>query len=123
MNYDLDAFDTELFEEARSIMKQRFGDMIEGYLEDAAMYIDKIKEGLTNDDKKAIADYAHPLKSSSAGLGIASVSTIAKDLEYGAKDAMEDGSEITHLKELLEPIEEAFKRAKPKLKQALEISS
>ena len=119
MSYDLDAFDTELFEEARSIMKKRFPDMIEGYLEDAVMYIGKIKEGFANDDKDVVAQYAHPLKSSSAGLGVVSVSSIAKDLEYGAKDAIADGSEITHLKDLIEPIEEAFKRAEPKLKQAI----
>lgn len=119
MTYDLDAFDTELFEEARSIMKARFPDMIEGYLEDARMYIDKIKEGFEASDKNMIAQYAHPLKSSSAGIGIASVSAIAKDMEYGAKDAIENGSDVESLKELLEPIEEAFRRAGPRLEEAM----
>lgn len=119
MTYDLDAFDTELFEEARSIMKARFPDMIEGYLEDAQMYIEKIKDGFADDDKNAVAQYAHPLKSSSAGLGVMSVSAIAKDLEYGAKDAIANGSDMTHLKDLLEPIEDAFNRAKTKLKDAM----
>ena len=118
MTYDPDAFDTELFEEAQSIMKSRFGDMIDGYLEDSRMYIDKIKEGFENNDKELVAQYAHPLKSSSAGLGIMSVSMVAKDLEYGAKDAIADGGGIDHLKDLLDPLELAFEHALPRLESA-----
>lgn len=120
MSYDLDAFDAALFQEAHSIMKDKMPIMVEGYLEDARMYIDKIKEGFESGDKNTVAQYAHPLKSSSAGLGIMSISTIAKDLEYGAKEALEDGSEIGHLQALLDPIEEAFQRAEPRLKQCME---
>lgn len=119
MTYDLDAFDPVFFEEARSIMEDKMPIMVDGYLEDARMYIDKIKEGFETADKNSIASYAHPLRSSSAGLGVTSISEIAKDLEYGAKKAMSDGSDITHLKDLLGPIEEAFQRAESKLRQAV----
>lgn len=119
MSYDLDALDVCIFDEARSVMKARFPEVVEGYLEDAEVYIGKIKDGFARNDKAAVAQYAHPLKSSSAGLGVMSVSEIAKDLEYGAKIAIDEGSDITHLKALLVPIDDAFKRAELHLKKVL----
>lgn len=118
MSYDLDAFDAEMFEEARSIMKERFSEMIDGYLEDAQMYIDYIKDGFAKQDNNLVAQYAHPLKSSSASLGVMSISDIAKDLEYGAKDAIAEGSDIASLNVLVGSLEEAFRRAEVRLKSA-----
>lgn len=119
MTYDLDAFDDGLYNEAKSIMKDKFPIMIEGYLEDARMYLDHIHDGFNSGNKELVSQYAHPLKSSSAGLGIMSVSNIAKDLEYGAKEAIAEGREIDNLKDLMNPIEEAFKKAEVRLNQAL----
>jgi HPt (histidine-containing phosphotransfer) domain-containing protein len=120
MNYDLDAFDDEMFEEARSLMKDRFSEIVDGYLEDAVMYIDKIEEGFNSNDSHVIVQYAHPLKSSSAGLGVTSVSLIAKDLEYEAKKINDNESSVDHLRPLLDLIKDAFQRSETKLKQSIE---
>jgi len=113
--YDLDAFDPDMFQEARHIMKNRFPDLIEAYFEDATRYITKIKEALDADNKKMVAQYAHPLKSSSAGLGIMSVSIIAGDIELQAKEAISNEQDIKNLNELIMPIEESFLRARKRI--------
>ena len=120
MNYDLDAMDMDMLNEARTLLKKRWPEMVEGYLEDAQMYIDNIKNGFANDDKQAVASSAHPLKSSSTGMGVTGLGEIAKKVEYDAKDAIENGGNIEHLQELMPLLEEALKRAGPKLRATLE---
>ena len=82
--------------------------MIDGYIEDSKIYIDQIKEGVVDCNKEKVAQNAHPLKSSSASIGIISVANIAKDFEYKSKEAMETGADINHLETLVQPLEEAF---------------
>ncbi len=120
MDYDTDAMDMEMLEEARSILKKRWPEMVEGYLEDAHMYIENIKKGFADGDKQAVASSAHPLKSSSNGMGITSIGEIAQTMEYETKDAIENGSDIAHLQELVPLLEEALRLAEPKLRATLE---
>jgi len=120
MDYDLDAMDMEMLNEARSVLKKRWPEMVEGYLEDVQMYLDNIKAGFESSDKQAVAASAHPLKSSSNGMGITSIGEIAKKMEYDAKDAMENDGDIAHLQELVPLIEEALQRAEPKLRATLD---
>lgn len=109
--YDLDAFDASMFQEAQDVMKDRFPDLVGAYFEEAQEYIDKIKEGLKANNKIMVAQYAHPLKSSSAGLGIMSVSMIAEDIECQAKEAISKEQDIKGLDSFIVPIEESFQRA------------
>lgn len=120
MDYDLDGMDMEILNEARSVLKKRWPEMVEGYLEDAAMYIGNIKDGFVNDDKRGVASSAHPLKSSSNGLGLTGLGEIAKTMEYETKDAIENDGDIAHLQVLVPLLEEALKRAEPKLRATLE---
>lgn len=120
MNFDLDKVDMGMMNEARMLLKGRWPEMIEGYLEDANMYIANIKEGFTNDDKVAVASSAHPLKSSSLGMGVTSVGEIAKTLELEAKEAMENEGSIAHLEPLVPQIEEALNRASTILEATLD---
>ena len=93
--------------------------MVEGYLEDAAQYIENIKNGFANDDQQAIAFNAHPLKSSSKSLGIIGLGNIATKIEHEVKDISENGGEISHLQELVPLLEEALKHAEGKLRESL----
>ena len=120
MDYDLDAMDMEILNEARVILKKRWPEMVEGYLEDAHMYIANIKDGFANDDKQAVASNAHPLKSSSNGMGFTGIGEIAKKIEYDTKDAIENAGDIAHLQELVPLLEEALQKAEPKLRTTLE---
>ncbi len=119
MEYDLDAMDMNMLNEARSVLKKRWPEMVENYLQDAAMYINNIKDGFSNDEKQVIAANAHPLKSSSNCMGLISLGEIAKKMEHNTKDAMENGDDIEDLRELIPLLEEALKRAEPKLRNTI----
>lgn len=119
MDYDLDAIDMDVLNEAHSLLSKRWPEMVGGYIEDSNMYIDNIKNGFLNDDKDAIASNAHPLKSSSNALGIISIGEIAKKVEYDTKDAIENGGDIMYLQELIPLMGEALELAKQKLEATL----
>jgi len=120
MNYDIEAMDMDMLNEVRSILKARWPEMVEGFLEDTEMYIENIKNGFANDDKMAVASSAHPLKSSSGSMGFTGLSEIAKKIEYDAKDAIENGGDIYPLQELVPLLEEGMEYAKAKLRATLE---
>lgn len=120
MNYDFEAMDMDMLNKTRAVLKTRWPEVVEDYLQDVVMYIDNIKAGFENGDKQAVAASAHPLKSSSNCMGVTSVGEIAKDMEYGAKEAIENGGDIAHLQELVGFLEESLKHAEPKLRDTLE---
>jgi HPt (histidine-containing phosphotransfer) domain-containing protein len=111
--------DIEQLDQVRAVVKTRWPEMVEAYLEEAAMYIENIKKSIVNDDKQGLASNAHPLKSSSNSLGIFGLGEIAETLEYDAKEAIETGADISHLKELTPLLEEAYKHAEPLLRKTL----
>lgn len=117
MKYDLDDFDHETLAEVRDLMQEHYKELVERYFSDAHVYISKISAGIDRGDRDAVALYAHPLKSSSASMGASSVAKIAHDLEYGAKNALENGGDIFHLKGLPSLITEAVERARGHLLQ------
>lgn len=115
-DFDITAIDMEELEGAKAILKTRFPEMIEGYLEDAEKYLKGIEEGLQGGDLEKIAKNAHPLKSASAGLGVSGVSDIARAMEETAKD----GSPIDTIQPLVAPLKEALDHATPKLRALLD---
>ncbi|MDH5723580.1 MAG: Hpt domain-containing protein [Alphaproteobacteria bacterium] len=120
MEYDLDAMDMDVLNEAHTLLKKRWPEMVEGYLEDVHMYIANIKAGFESGDKQAVASSAHPLKSSSNGMGVIGLGEIAKKMEYDAKEAIENGGNIDHLQALVPLLEDALSRAEPKLRATLD---
>ncbi len=117
-NFDITAMDMEELEGAKAVLKKRFPEMIEGYLEDAEMYFKNIKEGLDGGDLEKIAKSAHPLKSASAGLGVSGVSNIARAMEETAKTG--DANAIDTIRPLVAPLKEALDYATPKLRALLD---
>ena len=83
-----DILDVEIFEQAKSLLGESFSQVVEAYLEDAANYLVQIHSGLSDNNLEQAAKAAHPLKSSSASLGLVGVSEIAKSIELGAKSAV-----------------------------------
>lgn len=115
-NFDITAMDMNELESVKAKLKQRFPELIKHYLEDAAKYIKGIEEGLAGGDLNVIATNAHPLKSSSAAIGVSGVSDIAKTLELAAKE----GEEIDAIQPLLVPLKDALDYAMPKLQALLD---
>ena len=114
--FDITAMDMEELLGAKAVLKKRFPELIEGYLEDAQIYLQGIEDGLASDDMEKIAKSAHPLKSASAGLGVAGVSRIAKAMEETAKN----GGAKTEIEPLVAPLKDALAYAAPKLRAMLD---
>ena len=108
--FDLDQFDDEMFDETKSIMKDRFGEFLEAYLEDVEDNIRYVTEALEGGDLTTVVDYAHPLKSSSARVGMASVAELSKMIEHMGREALENNT----------PLDEKAKQAAALLGPALE---
>lgn len=120
MNYDLDAMDMDVLLGARDLLKARWGELVDGFLEDAAIYLDGIKKGIADNDRDAVSFNAHSLKSSSNSLGIIGVGELAGAIENGARDAAEEGASVSHLSEFVPLLDDAFQRAVPKLRATIE---
>jgi len=115
-NFDITAMDMNELEGVKTTLKKRFPELIKCYLEDAETHLKGIEEGLEGGDMNAIAKNAHPLKSSSAVLGVFGVSDIARAMEETAKA----GGEIDTIRPLVAPLKEALDYAVPKLRALLD---
>jgi len=110
----------DTIEEVRSVMKDKLPMMVEYYLEDSAVYISSIGEGLASNDVEKIKPAAHTLKSSSAQLGAERVSEIAKEIEHDANNMIENGgSDFSQIKQLFEGLKAAFAEAEPEFKKII----
>ena len=119
MEYDLDAIDNDVLLEAKNLMKARWPDLVNGYVGDATRYVEGVKKGLGDNDADVVSFNAHSLKSCSSSLGLTCVGGLASVIEDGARDAAENGGELSLLNDLLPLIEDAFQRAITKLQDTV----
>jgi len=116
-------FDEQIIQNTRTIMKSRFSELIECYLEDSRMYFENIREGLKDNNQTQIMQAAHPLKSSSAGIGMSELSIIAAEVESLTKQAQSDEKHTAVIKGLIKPLEVALEQATQRLQKELEQES
>lgn len=100
---DIDLIDTDILGEIKNLMNTKFDDMIEKYIKNGTSYIIRAKDALAVNNTKALSDSVHPLKSSSASLGLMRVSALAAEIERLA-----DGNSPKPLQDLLLQLEESF---------------
>ncbi len=114
-----DNIDMKTLNDMKELMEEKFGPMIEKYLENSARYIAQAEEALANSNAKTLADSAHPLKSLSASVGAMRVSELAAELEHRAEN-MEgnEKADFSALSIILEDLKTSFLQSKPILKQA-----
>jgi len=107
--------------EAKAIMKDKFPMMVDYFLEDVAMYINSIEEGLAEGDAEKIKVSAHTIKSSASQLGVEKMSDISKQTEYMASDIINGGTEgFEQLKKIFEELKMAAAEAEPALRQLVD---
>lgn len=78
--------DSEILNEARALLKEKFDFMLECYLEDVENYIHEIKEALARKDPEALVRPAHTIKSTSKRMGALCLSDIALEIELSARE-------------------------------------
>ncbi|MGH1352658.1 MAG: Hpt domain-containing protein [Methyloligellaceae bacterium] len=116
--FDITRIKMKQIENAKTMVRKRFPELVLGYLRDAEIYLAKIAEGLSEQDYEVIVRNSHALKSSSASLGTTGVFEIARELEKVAKEPETHGlEEMQYLADLLN---EAVSFATPKLKDLLD---
>lgn len=108
----VDEINMDEVEGAKAMLGERFEAILDGYYEDAAYYVQCIEQGVREDNMQLVAENAHPLKSSSASLGLTSISEIAKYMEVNAKA----GCEVDDIKAMLGPLNAAIEFSVSELK-------
>ena len=107
--------DEETIKNIRELMADNFSDVVKKYLENAGERIDRINEGFVNNNCQQVSEAAHPLKSSSATLGIFPFSSIAEKIEFMANDADKNGHDMNKIGPFLDELQSAFTDVKQKL--------
>ncbi len=117
-----DLLDLAIWEDMKELMGDKFNAMVEKYLTNSVKYIEQAQQALTNNNAKDLADSAHPLKSSSASLGIMQVSKLAAELENRAEQIKEDGgSDLSDLSSMVEELQNSFTKSRETLKKQISI--
>lgn len=97
--------DRSILSELRKSVGHALEDMIDAFLEDLFPHIESIKDGLADDNAKAIEMAAHALKGSSRTFGADKFADQCKTIESMAKD-----SQFSEIKEILPQFELEAKR-------------
>ena len=97
----------------RALLKQRFPEIIVGYIEDVTTYFADMNEGVAADDMQKIALAAHPLKSSSASLGVVCVGELAIEIER----LVQEGATIEAISPKVQQMKQAIENVKPVLQE------
>ncbi|MFW6358953.1 MAG: response regulator, partial [Chroococcales cyanobacterium] len=87
-------------------------EVIDTYLADSDMLLQRLKKGIEEGNAKAIQEAAHSLKSSSASLGVTGLFHLCVELETKAKAGLTEGSE-----ELFHKIQSEYQRVEAFLQQ------
>ncbi len=104
------ALDPAIFAEMRELMDDAMGEFIETYLGNSPKLIEKIQEGLENNDADLIYQNAHQLKGGSGSIGALKVTELSMKIESigkagstkGVEDLLNDlRSEYTKVAEAL----------------------
>ncbi|MCB9983241.1 MAG: Hpt domain-containing protein [Rhodospirillales bacterium] len=83
-----DLIDVAVVEQLKGFIQDKFAGVVEVFINNSDKYIEAIQRGVKAGDAQTVADAAHPLKSSSANLGLVKLSEICRALEAGANDVL-----------------------------------
>jgi HPt (histidine-containing phosphotransfer) domain-containing protein len=110
----------QVIEESKEVMQDSFVTMVQYFLEDVVKDINKIQEGVTEQDLEKIISSSHTIKSSSKLLGAERLSNSALAIESRALEIQKSkSSDISDIPPLLVQLQNAYKDAEPELKALL----
>lgn len=113
-NREVKLLDDIAVDEARQILKEKYEDMLQVYIEDSLLYIKEIISAISQNDLNAAIRPAHTLKSTSKQMGAVKLSGIALDIECYAKEGGK-GGKITDITTLIEDAEVTFSETRQAL--------
>jgi len=115
-----DEIDLQIYGDIKELMGAKFSTMLEKYLENSAKYITQTEDALNKGEVSHVADSVHPLKSSSASLGIVNVAALAKEIEEQARS---DSSDLEALSPLMERLKTSFANIEGPLREEISAAS
>jgi HPt (histidine-containing phosphotransfer) domain-containing protein len=111
---DNSVIDKEALSELQATTDAAFAvELIDTYLQDSSELIEAMRTALADSDSDQLRRAAHSLKSNSATVGAADLSSMAKELEMMGKEGELGGAEAT-----LKQVEAMFERVRTALEQA-----
>lgn len=75
----------KVLDEIKDILEEDYSSVINDFIEDCNMYIANIEEGIRTANIELIVKNAHPLKSSSGGVGATGLYDVARTIELQTK--------------------------------------
>ena len=103
-------------EEAQNLMGERFGTMVQYFLEDTQMYFQEIERGVKENNAELAVAPSHTIKSSAKQLGADRVSAIAELIEELCRNMIESkNSDIPQLQQLTDELKKEIDAATPEL--------
>ncbi|WP_107668729.1 response regulator [Cyanothece sp. BG0011] len=90
---DAPAIDGKILNELRKMARQRTNDIIMGYLEDAPLRLNAMKEAIAVRDTEKLRQAAHALRSPSGNLGATTLCQLCEEIETIARQGTLKGTE------------------------------
>jgi len=106
-----DALDPAVFAEMRELMEDALSEFIETYLGNSPKLIEKIEQGIAENNADTIYHNAHQLKGGSGSIGAVKLAEIATTIEQIGKAGSTDGAAplLIDLKTEYARVEQALK--------------
>lgn len=113
-------FDQESIDSIRTILKDKFPDVVETYLKHGKVYVEEIVSGFEAQDTKKIENNAHTLKSSSGMLGLRKLRSLADEIEEYAVNGIDSFANDSAFYNLYIELQETAERGFSKLEEELQ---
>ncbi len=110
-HHALEILDMKIFNDFADLMEDDLAMILTRHRDASEKYLGAIHEGIASQNFKAVAQAAHPFKSSSQQIGALKVADIAKSMEHLAKADVPDVTKLQLLSNELEVAHRATSKA------------
>lgn len=111
---ELETIDYGILNEAREVLASGFDEIVDVFMEDMPLYLDKLTAAIEQSDYVSAAQIAHTVKGSASTLGAVKLAHFSRELEYSARS-----DQPAHLDELFTQIHNAFDEVQIELRSFL----
>ncbi len=108
------ALDQSVFGEARDALGSGFEEIVDVFVEDMPLYLEKLVRAIEQSDSTTVAQVAHTVKGSASTLGATKLAHHCRELEYAAHS-----NDAVSLRQLLDKIRLAFSEARSDLRNVV----
>jgi PAS domain S-box-containing protein len=110
--------DMSTLKDMQDLMDDKFKPMVEDYLTNSVKYISRAIDAATSGQAKELAEAVHPLKSSSAALGVVQLSELAAEIERKAyQQEKQENKDLGTLSEELKSLRTVFEESERTLRK------